>query len=145
MTSEFDLDRFLPYMLNQAAEAISRGFQERYRVEFDLSRTQWRIIAHLGKFGSLTAKEICQRSHEEKTTVSRAVAALEERGLLVRTADTFDRRSETLNLTAAGKSIFVELGTRATRFDLDLRKKLGKDASAELENILRALAAADRL
>jgi DNA-binding MarR family transcriptional regulator len=142
MTSEFDLDRFLPYMLNQAAEAISREFQERYRVEFDLSRTQWRIIANLGKFGSLTAKEICQRSHEEKTTVSRAVATLEERGLLVRTADALDRRSETLNLTAAGKALFVELGTRATTFDLDLRKKLGKDASAELESILRSLAAA---
>lgn len=139
MTTEFELDRFLPYMLNQAAEAVSRAFQKRYREEFDISRTQWRIIAHLGRFGSLTAKEICRRSHEEKTKVSRAVASLEERELLVRVAEQKDRRFESLQLTDKGRAIFEELGTRAIAFDTALKDKLGATSVAELHQTLKSL------
>jgi DNA-binding MarR family transcriptional regulator len=144
LTSEFDLDRFLPYMLNQTAEAVSRSFQEHYRDEFDLSRTQWRVIAHLGKSDGLTAKEICQRSHDEKTTVSRAVASLEDRGLLTRTATEKDRRSETLSLTATGKVIFDELGRRAAEFDKAMRSWLGPEASNGLEATLKKLMGTQR-
>ena len=82
----FDLDLFLPYLLNQAAEVTSRSFQTIYRVEYGMTRTQWRVMANLSKHGSMTAVEICRLTFIEKTKVSRAVQALAEKGYLTRAA-----------------------------------------------------------
>lgn len=79
-TSGFDLETFLPYLLNQAAEATSHGFQTVYPDRYGFTRTQWRVLANLGKFCAMTARDICAIGHIEKTKVSRAVAALEQGG-----------------------------------------------------------------
>jgi DNA-binding MarR family transcriptional regulator len=127
---EFDLERFLPYLLNQAAEATSRAFQAVYRAEYGLTRTQWRVMANLGKFGAMTARDICAVSHIEKTKVSRAVAALEEAGYLARAVSPEDRRAEILSLTDAGRVVYADLGQRAMAFDAALRADLGADGAA---------------
>ena len=90
----FDLKDFLPYLLNQAAEAASLGFQDIYRESYAITRTQWRVMANLGKFGAMTARDICRISHIEKTKVSRAVTHLEHVGLLARSPSEQDRRAE---------------------------------------------------
>ena len=73
---EFDLKDFLPYLLNQAAEEASLGFQVLYKERYGMLRTEWRVLFHLGRYGDMTAKEICDRARTHKTKVSRAVAAL---------------------------------------------------------------------
>jgi DNA-binding MarR family transcriptional regulator len=82
--ASFNLDSFLPYLLNQAAEATSHSFHVLYRDRYGMTRTQWRVLANLGRFGAMTARDICAISHVEKTKVSRAVSALEREGLLTR-------------------------------------------------------------
>lgn len=136
---DFDLGRFLPYLLNQAAEATSRSFQEAYRGDFGMTRTQWRVMANLGKFGDMTAADICRISHIEKTKVSRAVAGLEAEGLLQRQTDPVDRRAERLSLTAAGRAVFAQLGGRALAYDQALRAALGAAEAAALDRALRRL------
>ena len=137
--ADFDLDTFLPYLLNQAAEASAAAFQASYKASHGLTRTQWRVLAHLGRFGALTARDICARSHEEKTKVSRAVAALEAEGWLVRSPSEADRRAELLSLTEAGQAVFADLGQRALAHDAALRARLGPEARA-LEALLRRIA-----
>jgi DNA-binding MarR family transcriptional regulator len=136
----FDLDQFLPYLLNQAAEVTSQNFQEVYKAEFGMTRAQWRVMANLGKHGAMTASEICRLTFIEKTKMSRAVQMLEEKGFLSRSSIVGDRRSERLSLTSHGKVTFRVLGQRATAFDLDLRKRLGGDIANKLEIVLRILA-----
>jgi len=140
-TGSFDLERFLPYLLNQAAEATSRSFQPTYRAAYGMTRTQWRVLAHLGKFGAMTARDICARSHTEKTKVSRAVAALEADGYLDRAISPEDRRAEILSLTDRGRAVFADLGQRAADYDRDLRAQLGPDLAARLDDLLRRLIA----
>ena len=137
----FDLDTFLPYLLNQAAEAAARGFARVYRAEYGMTRTQWRVLANLGRSGSLTAAEICRLSLLEKTKVSRAVAALEGRGLVVRGRHWEDRRAEVLSLTAEGRAVFERLGRLAQDYDRALRERLGPEA-ATFARMLRGLIAA---
>jgi len=142
----FDLECFLPYLLNQAAEASSRSFAAVYREEFGISRTQWRIMANLGKFGGMTASEICRISHIEKTKVSRAVGQLQELGYLTRTRAQDDKRRENLSLTATGQTVFRKLGARGLAYQAQLATALGADRLAELEAMLqevRALHAGD--
>lgn len=138
---DFDLQDFLPYLLNQAAEAASRGFQSTYRDRYGLTRTQWRIMANLGRFGAMTARDICRISHIDKTKVSRAVAGMEAEGLLTRATSDQDRRAEDLSLTPRGRVVFAEIGQRALAFDAELRARLGPDVAARIDAILREIIA----
>jgi DNA-binding MarR family transcriptional regulator len=141
--TEFDLNSFLPYLLNQAAEATSKSFQATYKATYGMTRTQWRVLANLGKFGSMTARDICVISHVEKTKVSRAVAALEGDGLLLRAPSHEDRRAEILSLTDQGRAVFADLGQRALDYDRALRTKLGPEIAAGLDDVLRRIIAED--
>jgi len=140
MRTAFDLGSFLPYVLNQTAERIGKEFEPVYRDEHDLSRTQWRILAHLGTYGDMTAAAVSRQSLTEKTKVSRAVAALEERALVVRLDSAADRRTEQLRLTPAGAALFDTLSAKAAAFDRQLRDKLGPQDAAQLERLLSMLA-----
>lgn len=138
---DFDLERFLPYLLNQAAEATSKSFHATYKAIYGLTRTQWRVLANLGKFGAMTARDICTISHIEKTKVSRAVAALESEGYLLRATSPQDRRAEILSLTDQGRAVFADLGHRAVDYDSALRAQLGPDLARQLDDLLRRLIA----
>lgn len=138
---DFDLERFLPYLLNQAAEATSQSFQATYKSEYGMTRTQWRVLANLGKFGAMTARDICAISHIEKTKVSRAVAGLESDSLLTREIDPSDRRVEILSLTQRGREVFRDLGARALEYDSELRNQLGAQHAMHLDTLLRLLIA----
>ena len=140
-TQDFDLEGFLPYLLNQAAEATSKSFHDTYKAAYGMTRTQWRVLANLGKFGSMTARDICTISHIEKTKVSRAVAALEAAGLLSRSISPQDRRAEILCLTERGREVFADLGQRAIDYDRSLRAKIGPEIAAQLDDLLRRIIA----
>ncbi len=140
-TQDFDLEGFLPYLLNQAAEATSKSFHDTYKAAYGMTRTQWRVLANLGKFGSMTARDICTISHIEKTKVSRAVAALEAEGLLSRSISPLDRRAEILCLTERGRVVFADLGQRAIDYDRSLRAKIGPEIAAQLDDLLRRIIA----
>jgi DNA-binding MarR family transcriptional regulator len=139
MAEPFDLQDFLPYLLNQAAEATSRGFEVTYKARYGMTRTQWRVLANLGRFGAMTARDICRISHIEKTKVSRAVAALEAELMLARAPSHEDGRSEILSLTPRGQEVFADLGQRALRFDAELRGKLGPEVAMRIDAILREI------
>lgn len=117
---EFDLTRFLPYALNQAAEATSIGFQKHYRQRYGMLRTEWRVLFHLGRYGAMTAKGVCDRASLHKTKVSRAVSALEKKRYLVRKTDENDRRHETLSLTRQGEAVYADLFQAAKAYDAAL-------------------------
>jgi DNA-binding MarR family transcriptional regulator len=114
---DFVLSQFLPYALNQAAEATSAEFQQHYRQKYGMLRTEWRVLFHLGRYGPLAAKEICARASLHKTKVSRAVSALERKRYLARAVQEHDRRHETLALTAAGSAVYGDLFQAAKAYD----------------------------
>jgi DNA-binding MarR family transcriptional regulator len=135
----FDLDQFLPYLLNQAAEVTSQNFQHVYKAEYGMTRTQWRVMANLGKRGAMTASEICRITFVEKTKMSRAVLQLEDKGFLQRNTLAGDRRAEQLSLTSKGRTAFRSLGQKAAAFDFSLRQHLGVNVADSLEKVLRTL------
>lgn len=140
----FDLEAFLPYALNRAAESAGRGFQAIYKARYGMLRTEWRVLAHLGRFGEMTARDICARADLHKTKVSRAVRALEERRFLMRRNDEKDRRNEILSLTPAGKAAYRNLAAEAVAFDAALARLLPPEDLEVLRRSLRAIAAPRR-
>ena len=116
----FDLRDFLPYLLAQAADASSLEFQKYYKARYGMLRTEWRVLFHLGRYGAMTAKDICGRARVHKTKVSRAVSALGEKRFLTRKELSQDRRHETLSLTTAGRAAYQDLTIEARRFDAQM-------------------------
>lgn len=139
--ADFDLELFLPYLLNQAAEAASQAFQRVYKDRYGMLRTEWRVLAHLGQYGPMTAKAICDRSHLHKTKVSRAVAALAARRYLERATQDSDRRAETLRLTPAGQAVYADLGQVALACEARLRARIPPEEWEVLGRCLIRLAA----
>ena len=138
--NSFDLKNFMPYLLNQAADATSQGFAAYYKSEYGMLRTEWRVIFHLGHYGKMTAKEICTRSQIHKTKVSRAVRALEVKRYLERHQNEDDRRHETLTLTRTGERVFDDLVREAQRFDARLMADFSADEQAQMRRLLTKLA-----
>jgi DNA-binding MarR family transcriptional regulator len=138
--TDFDLQNFLPYLLNQAAEESSLAFQKVYKDRYGMLRTEWRVLFHLGIYGRMSAKEIGQRSKMHKTKISRAVARLEERRFLTRQASEEDRRLEYLQLTQQGQAAYRDLLAVAERYDSQLTAALTPEEVVGLRALLRKLA-----
>lgn len=138
----FHLPHFLPYLLNQAAESASRDFQAYYRTHYGMLRTEWRVVFHLGCYGDMSAKQICEKASLHKTKVSRAVAALEQKRYLTRDASPEDRRIEVLSLTSKGHAVFKDLSHAAEGFDAQLQDGL---TPSEVDTLRRALLSLSKL
>jgi DNA-binding MarR family transcriptional regulator len=133
------LDDFLPYRLNRLADAVSREFSAIYRERYGLTRPEWRTLATLGQFGTMTATAVGRHSAMHKTKVSRAVAELERRKWLVRRADAGDRRIEHLTLTAAGTKTYRALVPLAREFEVRFLAQLGREDRAAIPEALTLL------
>ena len=135
----FQLQYFLPYLLNQAAEASSLEFQQIYKSRYGMLRTEWRVLFHLGLYGQLTASEIGQRARMHKTKISRAVHRLNERRFVDRTRNEDDRRVEYLSLTRQGQAAYDDLRAVAQRYNAALMDTLDPAEAAVLRRALLKL------
>jgi DNA-binding MarR family transcriptional regulator len=143
MPDTFDLELFLPYLLNKAAEAKSLAFQQVYKDRYGMLRTEWRVLFHLGLYGQLTARDIGQRAKIHKTKVSRAVHRLEERRYLSRTRDEGDRRVEHLTLTSQGRTVYEDLRKTAEAYETALLEAFSETEVRILRAMLLKLAHTD--
>ena len=139
---DFDLEAFLPYRLNRAAELVGLRFAAKYKELYGLTRPEWRTLAALGSSGRLTATEIGIHSTMHKTKVSRAVFSLEQYRWLKRSEDERDRRSEHLELSAAGVRAYKELTDLARDYQAELQEALGPAGIKALSTGLDAVESA---
>ena len=133
------LESFLPYRLNVLASLVSDALAEIYRERFGLTIPGWRVMARLGQDGRGTARDIAAHGAMHKSTVSRAVVALEARGFVRREANPDDMREEHLALTPAGKAIYEELAPEALAFEARLEAALTAAERRTLSEVLERL------
>jgi len=139
---EFDLEEFLPYRLFQAAEHASRSFQSLYKIEFGITRTEWRVLFNIAQYGPITARQIVERTGLDKSVISRAVLSLEERKWIQRHYSKSNRRTHQLNLSELGKLKSQELRKIAADFDQDIKSKFKQNEISSLMRLLRDIEAA---
>ena len=110
------LEQFLPYRLNVVASLVSQALSRIYAERYGIGVPEWRVLVTLGQFGMMTGKAIGDHSHMHKTKVSRAVALLEKRKLIMRRANRADLRESFLALTPAGRTMYEDLAPIALEF-----------------------------
>ncbi|AXY44072.1 MULTISPECIES: MarR family winged helix-turn-helix transcriptional regulator [Halomonas] len=137
--AELDLNQFLPYRLNRLADQISQSLAELYAERYQLNVAQWRVLAWLSHCDDLTAKKVCAYTNMDKARVSRAIQALEERGLISRTPSPKDQRLHDLHLTEAGQALLAELVPEAQAWEAELVATLSAGEYRDLLNVMRKL------
>ena len=56
--AEFNLETFLPYLVNVLASRLGNGLARVYAKRFDISIAEWRVIAHLSLNRNVSVREI---------------------------------------------------------------------------------------
>ncbi|WP_299814657.1 MarR family winged helix-turn-helix transcriptional regulator [uncultured Roseibium sp.] len=133
------LNRFLPYRLNHLAETVSRSFSKIYAGKYGIGVPEWRVVATLGEHHAMTARDISQATAMHKTKVSRAVAALEQRRLIVRGRNPDDQREQMLKLSPEGCSMYEELIPEALAYSARLQEALTEEQKVLLDDIFERL------
>jgi DNA-binding MarR family transcriptional regulator len=133
------LEDFLPYRLNVCATLVSHALSRIYSERYKIGVPEWRALVTLGQFGMMTAKAIGIHSHMHKTKVSRAIALLERRKLVVRRANRADLREAFLSLTPSGRQVYDELTPIALDFAHQLLQTVDAADRAALDRAVKKL------
>jgi DNA-binding MarR family transcriptional regulator len=132
----FRLEEFLPYRLSVAANRVSRLFARCYSQAYGLSIPEWRVLAMIGRFGTLSPSAVGEWTAMDKVKVSRAAAGLVARGLLRQTQDPRDGRGRLLHLTRKGATVHQGVVPIACELEEQLAEGMSR---TEWNNLLKAL------
>jgi len=138
------LERFLPYRLSILSNTISQAIADDYQRRYDISVTEWRVMAVLARFEGLSAREVAERTAMDKVAVSRALARLVEAGRVSRVTHDDDKRRSVLGLTEAGWTMHDEVAPMARAREREVLAKLDAEERAWLNRILDKLQPVER-
>jgi DNA-binding MarR family transcriptional regulator len=132
----FNLEEFLPYRLSVATNRVSRLFAKQYSAQFGLTIPEWRVLAVVGRCGTLSPTAVGEFSAMDKVKVSRAAASLVARGLLKQTQDPHDGRGRLLRLTRKGTTVHGGVVPLARQIEATLEQGLSRAEWAALNKAL---------
>jgi DNA-binding MarR family transcriptional regulator len=134
-----ELERFLPYRLSILSNTISQAIAADYEQLYDLSMTEWRVMAVLARYELLSAREVAERTAMDKVAVSRALARLVEAGRVVRDTHDEDRRRSVLTLSEDGWAVHDAVAPLARSHERRLLDRLNDEEQRQLLVILEKL------
>lgn len=132
----FRLEDFLPYRLSVTSNRVSRLLGRRYAEAFGISIPEWRVIAAVGRFGTLSPSAVGEHTAMDKVKVSRAAAGLVARGLLKQAQDPQDGRGRLLSLTRKGVAVHQGVVPLARALEVSLAAGLSRGEWATLQKAL---------
>jgi DNA-binding MarR family transcriptional regulator len=121
LLAKLDLLGFMPFRLSRLAAEVSMALASEYADRYGLDVPAWRVMATLGfRETPCSAQFISQCTRTHKSTISRAVTSLLERGVVERVENEDDRREFNLRLTRKGRKLYEELFPRLLRKEHDI-------------------------
>jgi DNA-binding MarR family transcriptional regulator len=132
-----------PQLASRLRLAVARTARRlRQEAGGGLSPTLSAALASIERHGPLTPSELADRERVKRPTATRLIRALEESGLVTRTADISDLRSSLIAITPEGREL---MRTLRTRKDLYLAQRLRTLSDDERETLARAADLLERL
>jgi DNA-binding MarR family transcriptional regulator len=106
-TSQIRSDTDLAVTLRIAVSRLARRIRAERAAKGlpELSDTQFAALAALARRAGMTPGELAAHEKVQPPSMTRVIAVLEERGLLVRAPHPTDKRQVMLTATAAGRSL----------------------------------------
>jgi DNA-binding MarR family transcriptional regulator len=114
------LENRISYRCLSVATRITRFLAPRWKSEFGLTVTSWRVMAVIGRYEPISAIQVAERTSTDAFFVSRAIDKLVEQGYLQKGVDPEDRRRLRLSLTTSGKTVHRKVENLINRVEADL-------------------------
>jgi DNA-binding MarR family transcriptional regulator len=143
-TTPLELEKFLPYRLSVLSNTVSQAIAREYEDRFQLSVTEWRVLAVLGRYDGLAARDVAERTAMDKVAVSRAVAELMKDGRVRRATADHDKRQSVLSLSAKGRKVYNEVAPLALQHEQRLLAHLDAEEQQWLGRIIEKLLQAEK-
>lgn len=121
---------------------VNRAYQylmSLYFKPYDITPEQWNVLKHLQEKDGISQKDLSFITEKDKTTITRIVDSLEQRGALRRQVNPNDHRSFQVLLTEKGRSLIREIQPIPDRVNLAVSKSLSGEEIGALKRMLRAL------
>lgn len=132
-----DLDRYVPAFITFIANKLSNSATVFYQRNFGVNVTEWRIMSLLAIEPGIPASRICNVIGFDKGPVSRNLAMLQKRGLVVIRTSPDDGRTHAISLTARGRTVHDKVIMAAFERERRLLSCLKKDERELLIDLLR--------
>ncbi|WP_299351096.1 MarR family transcriptional regulator [uncultured Shimia sp.] len=135
---EIGLSSFIPYLLNRISSSWNMELQDPLRRQ-KLNTVRMRTLAVLTIKNGLSIKELIQLTVIEQSTLSRALDALENQGMIERIASEDDRRVRTIHITEDGRASFARLWPDMHREYQDMLAGIDEDERLALIQTLHKI------
>lgn len=96
----------ISYQVTIVANLMAFGGSAKNMEQFGLNFREWRVLGIIGRAGPLTASEIVALSHQDKATISRAIAELSQKELVAKLPNKKHKRSPLIWFTQEGKALY---------------------------------------
>jgi len=134
------LEERLSYRCSLISTRITRFITPMLESRYGLTVITWRVMAVIGRYAPLSAKEVAQHTSTDAFFVSRAVEQLVNLEFVARSVDARDRRRSCLELTPAGRTVHRKVEGVINRLEASLITELD---AAQREALHTALAYLD--
>jgi DNA-binding MarR family transcriptional regulator len=125
--------------LRMATVRLYRLLRQHADPNSGLSQTLISALATVARCGPVTLGRLAELERVQPPSMTRIVAQLEERGLVVRHVDPADRRIARVRVTPAGTQILDEVRTRRNEYLAARLSELSEDERRALDAALPAL------
>ena len=102
----FDLDNTIGYALNRCAILLRLNLAQRFGENgYDVTPEEWVILNRLWQKEGRSQNELAETTIKDKTTVTRLLNRMEQKGLVVRQSSQADARVKLIHLTPYAKEL----------------------------------------
>lgn len=132
----FDLDQFLPYLINRAGVRLAVNFA-RDIADTGVALQEWRVLAVLAATGEQRLSDLADLTSIDLSTLSRLVTRMARQGLVARLNGNADRRERRIALTARGRDRTRAIIPTARRYERLALTGFSAAQERELKQLLR--------
>lgn len=140
---QFENEEFLLYRLSSVSRRVAAACADVYLTEFGLSVSEWRLMAQIGRFGTISAKDVAEKISMDRVSISRAAAKCLAETLIQEKPSLTDRRSKVLSFTPKGRALYKRVIPRACELanliEAGLTKAEAKVLKALLDKVDKAV------
>lgn len=134
----FELDEFLPYLLNRTGVRVAAAFTNELK-SYGVSLQAWRLLAALHDDDGLQVGQLAEKTSIELWTISRLAKELEVIGLLRRRRDGADGRTVTVCRSQRGRALTERIIPLAHHYESVMLEGFNAEEAATLKAALRRM------
>lgn len=126
------------YLLRRMHQIATATFSA-VNADFDITAVQFASLLAIRDKPGIDATRLAEAIRFDRTTIGHVIGRLEQKGLIVRTEGSLDKRTKELQITLKGSELLEEIGPRVQEVSDIVLSPLSEAEKKEFLRILQVL------